>query len=237
MSLSGQTQLFNVFMSVNRSLFNLPALSLAEKRIFEGVMLLDEYRLYDHWSKKLPVNRVIDVGGHCGSFTRMVKAIWPEAVVTAYEPTPALAKRFRDNTSGLSGVTLHEAAATSRHDSRVEHSQIGLYECSHENTGGNSTSHRADGVRRSVSSRMLIDDILSDNEPVAILKLDCEGDEGLLLHDLYAASWFLHIQYVCGEWHGQQNADAASMTLSATHRVEVCRGDDPNIGAFFAFRR
>lgn len=237
MQFDGQTRLFNTFMAVNRSFFNLPAMSLAEKRIFEGVMILDEYRLYDHWSKQFPVTNVIDVGGHCGSFTRMVKAIWPECSVVAYEPTPTLADRFRDNVAGMTGVTLHEAAAVARGDARNVNGVIGLYECKHENTGGNTTHARSDGVRRNVAARVMIDDIMSVNERVSILKLDCEGDEGGLLHDLLAAGWLSRVQYICGEWHGQSNAEAVERVLSATHLVEVCRGGDLNIGAFFANRR
>jgi FkbM family methyltransferase len=53
---------------------------------------------------------VYDIGANVGTWTRLAKAIFPDASIQAFEPLASHAERFKQNTCTLKNVHLHEVA-------------------------------------------------------------------------------------------------------------------------------
>lgn len=60
------------------------------------------------WLPDAPV--VVEAGAHAGMDTRRMSAMWPQGVVHAFEPVPALFARLTANTSRCTNVVCHPVA-------------------------------------------------------------------------------------------------------------------------------
>lgn len=228
----------NTFFEVNAKFCRMLKYDIPKAHIVAGVMLWDEYRLYQWWEAGRPAQMIVDVGGHYGSFTAMAKILWPKSTVRAYEPHPYSAGEFRKNTSEFRGVTLVDAAAMpmSYTDMVAQ-----LYLGPDANDGGHTI-----GIAPCSSDREVLDvravrfvaDLQSIGSPdIDILKLDCEGMESALIEDLSAAGYLSKVDFVCGEWHGPEAIPRIKEALRHTHLVDIHRSGDSPLGAFFAWRR
>lgn len=209
--------------------------------ILEG----DEYELEPLRAAGHPLRQVVDIGAHVGSFTLKIKRWWPEARVLAAEPDPDSAALFRQNTAGLSGVILEEAAVLGRRGL----SEVRLRQAGRVNRDGNAAASSvfevgthnleprrrpATAVVRATSILDLLDRHVDPEEPVIdLLKLDCEGAEGEILEALQESGRMRQIRWVRGEWHSPANADRVEAALAPTHTSAVVRGDGPQ-GFFLA---
>jgi FkbM family methyltransferase len=61
-----------------------------------------------------PPECVYDIGANVGTFTLLIKAIFPNAEIHAFEPHPSLYKKFLANTQHLSNIYFHPVAAGSK---------------------------------------------------------------------------------------------------------------------------
>lgn len=200
--------------------------------ILEG----DEYELEPLRAAGHPLRQVVDVGAHVGSFALAVKRWWPEARVLAAEPDPDSAALFRQNTVGLAGVVLEEAAVLGRRGL----SEVRLRQAGRVNRDGNAAassvleveSHNLDPRRRPATAVVratsildFLDRHLDPRDPVVdLLKLDCEGAEGEILEALQAAGRMRRVRWVRGEWHSEANAARVEAALAPTHTCAVVRG-------------
>jgi FkbM family methyltransferase len=57
-----------------------------------------------------PYGTVVDIGAHTGQFSLLVRELYPEATVHAFEPLPEAATKFREVFADDPLVRLHEAA-------------------------------------------------------------------------------------------------------------------------------
>ena len=223
--------MFDASLAINRRFIEFEVETMAERRILEGVMLLDEYRLYHQFQRRPDASLVVDVGGHYGSFTAMAKILWPMSRVLAYEPCHLSADRYRAETASITGVELIEAACVSR--AAACNTTVMLY--LNEDCASN-TLIAGQGLvgSETVATSSLINDLERRGSPgISILKLDCEGSEGELLQDLHDANYMIRVEYICGEWHGEKNAAAIENLLPRTHSLTLHRHEWP-WGAFFA---
>jgi len=53
---------------------------------------------------------IFDIGAHIGTWTLLVKALFPNSDVHAFEPLEQHAGKFRASVGGIPGITLHEVA-------------------------------------------------------------------------------------------------------------------------------
>jgi FkbM family methyltransferase len=60
-----------------------------------------------------PINTVFDIGAHFGYWTRLCKAVFPDAAVHAFEPLDAHRLKFIEHTRNLHNVALHDLALDS----------------------------------------------------------------------------------------------------------------------------
>ena len=227
------------YLAINNKFFRMlcPEYDIPKAHILAGVMLLDEYRLYQWLESGRPAQTIVDVGGHYGSFTAMAKILWPESTVRVYEPHPYSASQIERHTAEFNGVTVINAAAMPM---SYTETNAQLYLGPDANDGGHTI-----GIAPSSSDREVLDvksvrfvaDLQAIGSPkIEVLKLDCEGMESALLEDLSAARYLAKVDYICGEWHGFESIPRIEAALSQTHSVEVVRCEWPN-GAFFAWRR
>lgn len=227
------------YLAVNDKFFRMlcPEYDIPKAHIIAGVMLLDEYRLYQWLESGRPARTIVDVGGHYGSFTVMAKMLWPQSTVRVYEPHPYSASQTERHTAELNGVTVINAAAMplSYTDTTAQ-----LYLGPDANDGGHTICLAPSSLDREVlevKSVRFVADLQAIGSPaIDILKLDCEGMEAALLADLSAAGYLASVDFICGEWHGFENIPRIEAALIKTHSVEVVRCEWPN-GAFFAWRR
>lgn len=203
-------------------------------RIIEGVLLLDEYRLYQWYENDKVPTYIVDVGGHYGSFTIMAKTLWPNATVVAYEPAMIPANRFRGYTARFTDVTLVEAAAVGK--SRGP--QVAFHMFTEEDSGN--TIFKPDNREHKeiiVDAIPFVEDLnRRGRNDISILKLDCEGAELELLQDLKANEYLPKIGFIVGEWHVQSQLKALKELLEPTHITEFINPHLQN-GGFFAWRR
>lgn len=69
----------------------------------------------------LKLASVVDVGANVGQFSLLVRALHPVARITAFEPLPDAAARYRQVFEGDDQVTLHEAAISPKAGTATMH--------------------------------------------------------------------------------------------------------------------
>ena len=203
-------------------------------RVLEGVLLLDEYRLYQWYENDRNPAYIVDVGGHYGSFTVMAKTLWPSCKVLAYEPSAINANKFRGYTARFNDVSLIETAAVGRY----RDTQIPFFIFDEEDYV-NTILKPYNGECREVlvKSSFLVQDLNSlGRHDISILKLDCEGVELELLQDLKDDNYLPKIEFIVGEWHVQSQLTQLKELLSLTHKTEFINEHLQN-GGFFAWKK
>lgn len=150
------------------------------------------------------LRRVVDVGAHIGSWTRMVKAHAPSAEVVAVEPETTNFEMLTLNTAEQKGVTLLNGA--------VSYSDQPIYIGAHDqNSGGHVvfdeqhlSAARRDPHRTisAVENKYTIAGLLEAQswERADVLKLDCENGE----FDIFAneqPETLARFDWIVGEYH------------------------------------
>ena len=133
--------------------------------------------------------RILDIGGHVGSFSVWAASRWPGAQITTYEPHPESAAFCRLNTEGLSTVVERAVVGPGRPETLLLHEGI-------RNTGQRSIhmlgEQRSEGLMvKTLRAR--------DLPPADIIKLDTEGCEIEIITDYQHMSG---VQALMLEWHG-----------------------------------
>ena len=215
--------------------------------IAADVLERDEYELRPLRVAGHALRRVVDIGGHIGTFTLAVKRWWPEARIAAAEPDPDSAALFRKNTEGMVGVHLAEAAVLGRGDVP----EVAFRQSGRANRDGNAAASRVVDVVRPLGDTgcwptalvpaMSILDLLAgafdeSDAVVDLLKLDCEGAEGEILEALRDAGRLERVRWIRGEWHFPANAVRVAEALRETHVAHLDSGEW-NQGFFIAHRR
>jgi FkbM family methyltransferase len=206
-----------------------------DQQIAHFVLNEDEYRLSSLHASGRPVRRVLDVGGHVGSFTRAVKTYWPGCEVIAVEPNPESARYFRLNTSGLPGVTLHDVAIVAEDGPAT----VSIVWPGDRNAAACQTRYLSAGghevpSREEVVAATSIMNVLTAHgcPDIDIVKLDCEGPEAMILEELQRHGYLYRVGWICGEWHGRPNIPLIKDALAATHQLTLYEHEHP-WGAFF----
>ncbi len=159
-------------------------------RSIAGEVINDDcYRLTSIVGRLNPPN-IVDVGAHIGSFSCWAKSLWPAATILAFEPVPSNFLLLSRNTACLSNVACKMCALHERRG--ISHIREGV------NTGGGRVGTEGTTI-------ITLDTIsalkLQDIGTIDILKLDCEGGEGVILDSLRESGQLPSIKCIVGEWH------------------------------------
>jgi FkbM family methyltransferase len=150
-------------------------------------------RIYDVALPPEPV--ILDCGSNIGMTVVAFKLRYPKARITAFEPNPAAFDVLRRNVkqNGLADVTLHRKALG------CQRGTLDIF-MSDERPGALNTGVHApsDWQRTRVESTVLSEYV---DGPVDLLKLDVEGAESSVLHELAEAGKLAHIRSLVCEYH------------------------------------
>ena len=233
-----------------------------DENVFRSVVLNNEYRLPDRFG---PSDLILDIGGHIGSFVHACEMRGAGTIVT-FEPDLENFRRLCENLRlDFRGEPLAGVETWGRRDEKVsivacrgavtDHAGTvrftgPLYdaEAGEVNTGGGTVSEEGGLEVPAVDFMALVFEILNHFRPVnskiALLKLDCEGGEWAILHQMFMGARSDAILSLCGEYHGGDGAkgqrDDIHIYLSGDHngtggyREITTRELRPGLGLFWA---
>lgn len=143
--------------------------------------------------------RVIDIGGHVGTFSCRLAQVHPGASIEVFEPSPTTARFLRRNVqqNGFDGrITVYEKALAATN---------GFAELD-DNGGGSGLNGLVSAGHGSVATATRVETVAFDDvvagvdAPVDFLKIDCEGGEYDLIYNSTPANW-ASVQRVVIEYH------------------------------------
>lgn len=178
-----------------------------DKSIVSEVTELDCYGIKEF--KDQPFNRILDLGGHIGSFAVYAASTWRGARVVSFEPLPNNQQLFEINTGGYENITLVKRAVVDKPESHVEFvvSDHDSQRGGEHNSGGgrlldikDSDSPNEHNERIKVGA-VSITDVFDEYGPFDFIKMDIEDAESSLLHALCDADMIKDIRYLRGEFH------------------------------------
>lgn len=206
-----------------------------DESICREVLEYDTYRLRQLQALGAQVNCCVDVGGHIGVSTALVKLLWPAARVVVVEPDRTNFRLLKQNSATWPGVSCVQGAVTGAHAGNVPfRSFAATAECGNSGTGRICRDAKTDSVP--VRAWTLAELVLRYGlGRVDLLKLDCEGSEGQILEQAGRDRLLETIRWIRGEWHGRTQLEQVLESLLPTHRVEVTGGE--HLGLFFGESR
>jgi FkbM family methyltransferase len=142
--------------------------------------------------------RVIDVGGHVGTFSCRLTQLHPQATVEAFEPSPMTAGFLRRNVeqNGVADrVTVYEKALAAT-------SGYAIFDDNGAGSGLNGLQAlgHSTGTATKVETVAFDDIVAAGDAPVDLVKIDCEGGEYDLVLGSSPDSW-ASVQRVVIEYH------------------------------------
>jgi FkbM family methyltransferase len=206
--------------------------------IAREVMADDCYQLWDLKESGLEVTTAVDVGAHIGCATLLIKSLWSDARVLAFEPVENNAALFQENTCDLVGVELYRMAVVAA----LSGSVVTMVHADPPNTGG---AHVVPGRGTPVQSMDIVRIISICGWQIDLLKLDCEGSEAAIVERLQKHSMLGRIACVVGELHDNAESEARGRieeAFATTHELQfrpVARDEerDWELSLFTARRR
>ena len=142
--------------------------------------------------------RVLDIGGHVGTFSCRLTQLHPRAQVEAFEPSPTTARFLRRNVeqNGVADrVRVHQKALAAADG-------VAIFDDNGAGSGLNglqALGHSA-GVSTEVETVAFDSLVTAGSVPVDVVKIDCEGGEYDLVVGSSPSSWAA-VQRVVIEYH------------------------------------
>jgi len=206
-----------------------------DESICREVLEQDTYRLRELKAQGAKLQYCLDVGGHIGVSTALMKTLWPDTCVVVVEPDTENFHLLCQNTAIWPDVVCVDGAVSGSHGGHVAYRSFAVVLDSGNSGIGQVCSTGGEGtipVPAWTVEELLI---RYDFPRIDLLKLDCEGSEGRILEETRRAGILDRSHWIRGEWHGLDQREAVVKALSPTHIVETTQNG--NIGLFFAVRR
>lgn len=218
-----------------------------DRNVVWRVIFQDDYGLQPLAQTGFVPQVIVDVGGHVGTFTLLASSLWPDAKIVTIEPDMRGGKG-RDtsqllsmNTADRPNVTVEKSALIGGIDdsfpARVRHRR----ELSGDNRRhplelsflgseeyGSWFEGKPDLRALSVNALLAKHAI----EHIDLLKLDCEGSETFILRELRGLGMLDAIPEIRGEWHGNLAQREVQLSLTPSHRVNICVERNGTFGLF-----
>ena len=175
---------------------------------FANVVLDDDYGLR---SMRHRPTTIVDIGANIGFFSNFARHIFPEAIIHAYEPSPATAAYARSNIAHpLTTLFVEGVAAKSGRAEMEEHGSSNLARTVAGEAGAIVLTGFATVIER-IGGR------------IDLLKIDCEGAEWDFMRDpaLFAQVGTIRMEYhlVDGRSLDDVHRLAAGVGFEVTHLV------------------
>ncbi|MFK7931360.1 MAG: FkbM family methyltransferase [Myxococcota bacterium] len=155
---------------------------------------------------------IVDVGANVGATSIFFALCFPDAKIESFEPSESTFSHLRSNTSWLPNIRIHPVGLFNR-DAEVP-LYAGVTQCAQASMSRSvETRVEPSEVIRLVSARQAIP------EPTgpAILKIDTEGCEVPILHDLGERVQAFDVVYV--EWHSERDRRQIDRLLGTAFSV------------------
>jgi len=135
----------------------------------------------------LDPKRVLDIGGHIGTFANRMAQLYPHATVESFEPSPVTAEFLRRNAAAngfADRITVTQAAVAATSGSAV-------FDDNGAGSGLNGLAAlgHASGTATTVPAVTFDEIVAAGAHSVDVVKIDCEGGEYDLVHGSEPASW------------------------------------------------
>jgi FkbM family methyltransferase len=203
-----------------------------DESICREVLELDTYRLRELKAQGAELQYCLDVGGHIGVSTALIKRLWPEARMIVVEPDSENFHLLRQNTAVWPDVVCVDGAVSGSHAGHVAFRSFAVVLDSGNSGIGEVRTTAGEGTIP-VPAWTVEELLIRYGFPrIDLLKLDCEGSEGAILEETRRDGILERIGWIRGEWHGHDQREAVVKALSPTHTLETT--ENGNIGLFFA---
>lgn len=142
---------------------------------------------------------ILDCGANIGLASLYFKSILPNSRIIAFEPSPSTFQTLRSNIerNGVTGVELHNEALAREPGTLELFADLTTPDSPVASAMQNTLAPNAQSIAR-VPAVRLSDHI---NGPVELLKLDIEGGEHDVLHDLLDSGKIKHVRRMLIELH------------------------------------
>jgi len=172
-----------------------------------------------------PIQRIIDIGAHSGFFSLHAKMLFPDAVVHAYEPNPALAPFIENQARAATFKWFPEAVGAKAGFVSLQNNPDSVCARTVGEPGGQITMTSFSAAIERIGT------------PVDFLKLDCEGAEWDILNDAesFAAVRHIGMEYHLFDGHTQSELTGRLSRLGFT--IKFMRDDGPDYGRLWAARQ
>jgi FkbM family methyltransferase len=178
----------------------------------------DRYQLQTIRQTDPDVRGVLDIGAHIGATALLIKRLWPECYIHAYEPCLENFRMLRLNTVDLADIRSVPAAVT---DGASEAAFFGGAEQSIddlEETGAATVC--ADGDRHVPAIGLA--NAVADAEHVDLLKIGCATAAQIILTSAEAGKVLPHIRWVLGRLPpAGPDRDFLVQALSQSHQLKA----------------
>jgi len=177
--------------------------------IWHEVHVHDAYRVRQLHASGVKPKRIVDLGGHVGTFTRLANKYWPEAIIHSYEVSPPTYDLLCLNTAGIPNITAFQNCV------------LGWFgeEEGRELYPSNAMERHFREHRNpcAVSPKV----VLARAESIDFLKIDVEQSEVNILTHLDAMDALKDIQFIHGEWHFDEAKRVVREIVGKTHDIEL----------------
>lgn len=176
-----------------------------DQHIFRSVFELNEYKVESF----NPEDIILDIGGHIGSFSMLVYDKGSRNVWT-FEPDFNNYVLAKNNTSPYPEIQVLNTAVVGNKD---RFRKFSGYPNSFNTGGGNVGSSESTITVNATNINDILSFIKDKNQVVRLIKLDCEGSEYEIIHNIKDIQ---KIQEFVGEYHGEG--------MEALHEYLISKG-------------
>lgn len=179
---------------------------------------------FDSIAEQYPdVLMAVDLGASFGPSSAMICRAWPKVTVLAIEPNETRYGLLVKNIEDSNGRVLHRRAAVVGSN----RSMVGW-----QSPWRDSADSAYEEVK-ATNAPIVFPNVIFDDWDVDLLKIDVEGWEWGILHDLSEQGRLPRI--IVGEWHFENAKKGVYKALCDSHKVVV--GDGDGWGPFWAYAK
>jgi FkbM family methyltransferase len=188
----------------------LPGEEDAFRQTFIDLYLCDEYGIQELCPRP---KYILDIGANIGCFSMIAKLLYPEAVIHAYDPNPALASILHGHLDPLGVDCFPEAVGGLNGNVEFDWSGPGSSLCGHVRPNG--LGKTAMVTLGKAAERL--------GGSIDLLKLDCEGSEWDILSDTEALQRVVSLRMEYHLWAKPNGSLRKLEELLASQGFDVIR--------------
>lgn len=209
-----------------------------DQEVAREVMDADVYGLKEHAGRDF--KKILDLGGHIGSFAVKAATMWPEAMVVSLEAMPTNALLIRMNTNRFKNVRVIDKAIVSSNSSETSFFTSNYdwgksNQASHGRTAESMPSGTPDSRQMNTLPAIGIFEIMDEYGPFDFVKMDIEGAELGILQALHAKGRLNEMAFIRGEFHHPGFLHKNQYMFGSTHEFGGYYIYE-NLGFFYANR-